>query len=113
MQAASVTLTGEMQAVSTIVDATAGSAREMQMTTQTVLAAIAPIAETSVAQSETADAVSAATAELAAQVQQMDGTAGDLRLQASDLTDLVAAFKLGAEPSRTTPAPELVRHSSS
>jgi methyl-accepting chemotaxis protein len=79
MQSASSSLTREMNAVSAIVDKNAVGARQMQATTNAVLTTIAPIAGTAAAQAETADAVSAATAELAAQVKQMDTTAGELR----------------------------------
>ena len=44
-----------------------------------------------------ADSVSAATAELASQVQQMDATASQLRVQAGDLRSLVAAFRTAGE----------------
>jgi methyl-accepting chemotaxis protein len=97
MQTASTTLTGEMNAVSALVTSSAAAADQMQATTGMVLAAIAPIAQTSLAQAETADTVSAATAELAAQVQQMDGTSSDLRMQAGDLATLVGTFRISAD----------------
>jgi hypothetical protein len=56
MQAASATLTGEMNVVSDIVDKNAVSAHQMQTTTNSVLAAIGPIADTALTQAETADA---------------------------------------------------------
>jgi hypothetical protein len=55
------------------------------------------------AQSETADAVSAATAELAAQVQQMDGTSNDLRAQAGNLATLVGTFRISENRRSTAP----------
>jgi hypothetical protein len=66
-----------------------------------VLAVIVPIAQTSIAQAETADAVSAATAELSAQVVQMDGTAHDLRVQAGELSGLVGTFRISTSPTTT------------
>ncbi len=109
MQTASSTLTGEMSSVSAIVDTNASAAQQMQATTKSVLASIVPIADTALRQAETADAVSAATAELAAQVQQMDSTASDLRAQAGALTGLVDTFRdaggPASPPSSPIPAP--------
>jgi methyl-accepting chemotaxis protein len=102
MQAASSTLRGEMSSVSAIVYTNGAAARQMQRTSEHVITIIVPIAETAMTQAETADAVSAATAQLAAQAVQMDTTAIDLRDQAGNLTGLVAAFRATDTP-RTLP----------
>jgi methyl-accepting chemotaxis protein len=107
MQSASATLTGEMTTVSTVVDRNAVAARAMQATTDVVRKAIAPIAEAATTQAEIVDAISAATAELAAQVAQMEDTAGRLRTQAADLTDLVGIFETAAPVPPKAPAPTL------
>jgi len=70
----------------------------MQSTSHSVMTMIVPIAELSERQARSADDVSASTAELAAQVQEMDATAHELSAQAASLTDLVSVFETAASP---------------
>jgi methyl-accepting chemotaxis protein len=103
MRDASTTLTGEMAAVSSIVTANAAAASDMKSTTHASLSVIAPIADTALAQAETADTVCAATAQLVAQVAQVETTASDLRRQAGALNALVGAFRVADGASARPP----------
>jgi len=105
MQGASSTLNRDMSSVSAIVEENATAAREMQSTSHSVMTMIVPIAELSERQARSADDVSASTAELAAQVQEMDATAHELSAQAASLTDLVSVFETVATP-RAAEKPE-------
>ncbi len=96
MQNASSTLNRDMSSVSAIVEENATAARQMQGTSHSVMTMIVPIAELSERQARAADDVSASTAELAAQVQEMDATAHQLSAQAASLTDLVSVFETTA-----------------
>ena len=105
MQGASSTLNRDMSSVSAIVEENATAAREMQSTSHSVMTMIVPIEELSEPQARSADDVSASTAELAAQVQEMDATAHELSAQAASLTDLVSVFETVATP-RAAEKPE-------
>jgi len=105
MQGASSTLNRDMSSVSAIVEDNATAAPERQSTSHSVMTMIVPIEELSEPQARSADDVSASTAELAAQVQEMDATAHELSAQAASLTDLVSVFETVATP-RAAEKPE-------
>ena len=93
MRAASEVVNGDMASVSVIVEENAAAARQMQITTTSVADLVVPIEQLSETQSRSADEVSASAAQLAAQMQHMDGTAHELSAQAESLTRLVSAFR--------------------
>ncbi|MFN2460757.1 MAG: hypothetical protein ABR591_08745 [Candidatus Velthaea sp.] len=69
----------------------------MKSSADAAAASFAPIAEAAQAQAGRADDVSASTAELAAQMQQIDVTAAALREQAERLGSLVSTFRIDKE----------------
>ncbi|HYZ16643.1 MAG TPA: methyl-accepting chemotaxis protein, partial [Candidatus Acidoferrum sp.] len=93
MQQASSTLSGEMSAVSSIVEENAAAAAQMQGTTDSVLGLIVPIADHAGEQSAIATSISAATGELAAQVQRLDVAAANLRGYAGKVEESFSGFR--------------------
>jgi methyl-accepting chemotaxis protein len=91
MQQSSTQLTDNIDSASAIVSENAAAANET------------PLMRTAKEQSAASQDVSAATTELAASVQAMDGTARTLHEQAEQLHGVVSTFRLSASPTETTP----------
>ncbi|GAC1410170.1 MAG: hypothetical protein NVSMB64_19160 [Candidatus Velthaea sp.] len=97
-------LTENVGSVSAVVEENA-AAGEMQATANEVAATLRPVTEASLQQSIKADEVSASTAELAAQMQQIDATASALRDQAQRLGSLVSNFRTGEDEETASSLP--------
>ncbi|HVA37361.1 MAG TPA: methyl-accepting chemotaxis protein [Candidatus Dormibacteraeota bacterium] len=97
MRASSGQLTSNVGNVSTVVEENAAAAEQMRHTADRVTATLGPIALSAEEQSAAAEQVSASSFELAAQVQQMDATAGGVREQAARLSGYVELFTLPGE----------------
>jgi len=102
MQQSSSQLTENIGSASAIVSENAAAASQMRLTTDTIARAVTPLMETAQQQSAASQDVSVATTELAASVQEMDGTARTLHEQAERLRSVVATFQI-----TVLPAPEM------
>jgi methyl-accepting chemotaxis protein len=109
MRDVSQLVTQNVSSTSTAVEENAAAASQMKVTTHEITGAIFPVAQAAEEQSAAAREAALATGELAAGVQQIDGTARELREQAERLDALVAGFVIGdGETARAVPpAPSL------
>jgi len=106
MQQSSSQLTENIGNASAIVSENAAAASQMRLTTDTIARAVSPLMQTAQQQSAASQDVSVATTELAASVQEMDGTARTLHEQAERLRGVVATFRISVLPVAET-LPEL------
>lgn len=94
MRTASQVVDSEAQAVSAIVASNVDAVRAMQTTTNDLREALLPVAEAAAHQSAIAQQVSAATTELAAQVDSIANAATETRAVAGVLSRLVDSFRV-------------------
>jgi methyl-accepting chemotaxis protein len=92
MNDASGRLTENMASVSAVVEENAAAAKSMQITTDEVQQAIAPIEALAEMQSNVADRVSIAAEQLEQQIREIDRRSGELSGRAAELDGVMSAF---------------------
>jgi methyl-accepting chemotaxis protein len=99
MRAASKQLSDDVDSVTAVVDQNAAASERMRATTESVSETIGVSASLSSRSAQSIQNVSSAAVELAAQVQQLDGTAEEMRGLVDDLARLVSAFVVDRAPA--------------
>jgi methyl-accepting chemotaxis protein len=104
MQSASMRVTESMASASAAVEENAAAASEMRSTTDHVTKAMIPVAATASQNATTAQEAALSTRQLAIGIAEIDSTARTLRDQAEQLEGLIAKFSF-TEPGAPTVAP--------